>query len=387
VALAKANRLRIEPLPRGLLIVLGVAATTVAVAGIKSISGIVGPAFLALVLVIAVHPIRGWLVRRGMPSWVGTLASLLAVYAILVSLLVALVVSTARFAAILPQYQKQFQKLVDDTITWLDNLGVGKDQMNAVLKSLDVGKIADIATGVLGSALSVLSNLFFIVLLVLFLCADAAFFPIRLEEARGTRNQVVDALNSFAVGTRRYLVVSSVFGFIVAVFDTVALWIMGIPAPLLWGLLAFITNYIPNIGFIIGLVPPTVLALLVGGPGLAIAVVVVYCLLNLVIQTILQPRFVGESVGLSTTVTFLSLVFWAWVLGALGALLAIPLSLLAKALLVDVDPDASWLRPLISGGGPVKASRKTDEEPAEESSGDERREPEAVSSRADRDTT
>jgi predicted PurR-regulated permease PerM len=240
---------------------------------------------------------------------------------------------------------------------------------------------------VLGSALSVLSNLFFIVLLVLFLCADAAFFPARLEEARSTRNQVVDALNSFAVGTRRYLVVSSVFGFIVAVFDTVALWIMGIPAPLLWGLLAFITNYIPNIGFIIGLVPPTVLALLVGGPGLAIAVVVVYCLLNLVIQTILQPRFVGESVGLSTTVTFLSLVFWAWVLGALGALLAIPLSLLAKALLVDVDPDASWLRPLISGGGPVKASRKTDEEPAEESSGDERREPEAVSSRADRDTT
>jgi predicted PurR-regulated permease PerM len=260
--------------------------------------------------------------------------------------------------------------------------------MTTVLKSLDVGKITDIATGVLGSALSVLSNLFFIVLLVLFLCADAAIFPLRLEEARGTRHQVVDALNSFAVGTRRYLIVSSVFGFIVAVFDTVALWIMGVPAPLLWGLLAFITNYIPNIGFIIGLVPPTVLALLVGGWKLAVAVVVVYCLLNLVIQTILQPRFVGGSVGLSTTVTFLSLVFWAWVLGALGALLAIPLSLLAKALLVDVDPDASWLRPLISGGGPVRAPPKADVgEPAEAPPAEEQHEPEAVTSRADRDAT
>ena len=125
---------------------------------------------------------------------------------------------------------------------------------------------------------------------------------------------------------------------IVAVIDTIALAFLGIPVPLLWGLLAFITNYIPNIGFVIGLIPPALLGLLEGGLGADDRRDRVYCVINLVIQSVIQPKFVGDAVGLSTTLTFLSLVFWAWVLGPLGALLAIPLTLLAKALLVDVDP-------------------------------------------------
>jgi AI-2 transport protein TqsA len=116
----------------------------------------------------------------------------------------------------------------------------------------------------------------------------------------------------------------------------------------LWGLLAFITNYIPNIGFVIGVVPPAILGLLEGGWALGLAVVVVYSVINLVIQSVIQPKFVGDAVGLSTTLTFLSLVFWAWVLGGLGALLAIPLSLLMRSLLVDVDPKSQWLTPLLS---------------------------------------
>ncbi len=120
------------------------------------------------------------------------------------------------------------------------------------------------------------------------------------------------------------------------------------PLPLTWGLLAFITNYIPNIGFVIGLIPPAILALLEGGPSLMLAVIAVYCVLNVVIQTVIQPKVVGDSVGLSTTLTFVSLVVWAWVLGALGALLAIPITLLVKAVLVDSDPNLRWLRPLIS---------------------------------------
>ena len=116
-------------------------------------------------------------------------------------------------------------------------------------------------------------------------------------------------------GTRSYLIVSTVFGLIVAVIDTAALWVMGIPAPLLWGLLAFITNYIPNIGFIIGLIPVAVLGLLEGGVGLMLGVIAVYCLVNVVIQSVIQPKVVGDAVGLSATLTFLSLVFWAWVLG------------------------------------------------------------------------
>jgi AI-2 transport protein TqsA len=151
----------------------------------------------------------------------------------------------------------------------------------------------------------------------------------------------------FSHGTRSYLLVSTVFGAIVAVGDWIALAIIGIPAAALWGLLAFITNYVPNIGFVLGLAPPALLGLLAGGWGEFTAVVVVYSLLNFVAQTLIQPRFVGDSVGLSMTVTFVALLFWGWVLGALGALLAIPLTLLVKALLVDVDPRGHWLDALM----------------------------------------
>ena len=120
--------------------------------------------------------------------------------------------------------------------------------------------------------------------------------------------------------------------------DAVVLWALGIPLPLLWGLLAFITNYIPNVGFVIGLIPPALLGAARGRLSSHARGDRAYSLINFVIQSIIQPKVVGDAVGLSTTVTFLSLVFWAWVLGPLGALLAIPLTLLAKALLIDVDP-------------------------------------------------
>jgi AI-2 transport protein TqsA len=186
----------------------------------------------------------------------------------------------------------------------------------------------------------------------LFMAIDASTFPTLLSMARRLHSDLTDALASFASGTRRYLLVSTVFGLIVAVIDTVILWLAGVPAPLTWGILAFITNYIPNVGFVIGLVPPAILALLEGGPRLMLLVIALYCVVNFVIQSIIQPKIVGDSVGLSGTVTMFSLVFWATVLGALGALLAIPLTLLVKALLVEADPQARWLLPLLAGKPP-----------------------------------
>jgi predicted PurR-regulated permease PerM len=179
---------------------------------------------------------------------------------------------------------------------------------------------------------------------------DAADFPQRLAHVAGERPAVVEALRRFARGTRRYLVVSSIFGVVCSFLDMVALARLGVPLPILWGVLAFITNYIPNIGFFVGLVPPVLLALLASGVRTALFVVLAYMLINVLIQTVIQPRFVGNVVGLSTTVTFLALAFWAWALGPLGALLAIPLTLLAKAVLVDVDPANRWLDTLLGSG-------------------------------------
>ena len=116
----------------------------------------------------------------------------------------------------------------------------------------------------------------------------------------------------------------------------------------LWGLLAFITNYIPNVGFIIGLIPPTIVALLDHDAETALAVVVIYCVLNIILQSVIQPRVVGTTVGLSATLSFLSLIVWSTILGGVGAFLAVPATLFVKAVFVDVDPDRGWLTPLLS---------------------------------------
>jgi predicted PurR-regulated permease PerM len=335
-------------LPRGLLVLLGLASATVVIAGLKASASIVGPAFLALVLTILVHPMRRWLTHLRLPSWLASLLCILTVYLLLLGLSMALLLATARFAELLPTYRAKFADLLQQASDTLQRLGVDQEQVDKVVGSFDVSQLGGLLGEVLEGALGLVSNLFFILTLVLFMTVDGAMFPRYLSLAAERKPSAVSALASFARGTRTYLLVSTVFGLIVAIFDTVALGLMGVPVPLLWGLLAFITNYIPNIGFVIGLIPPAVLALLEGGPSMMLAVIAVYSVINFVIQSIIQPKFVGDAVGLSTTLTFLSLVFWAWVLGPLGALLAIPLSLLVKAVLVDADPDSRWLVPLLS---------------------------------------
>jgi AI-2 transport protein TqsA len=148
-----------------------------------------------------------------------------------------------------------------------------------------------------------------------------------------------------------------VFGLIVALADVAALYWFSVPLPWLWGLLSFITNYIPNIGFVLGLVPPALLALLEGGVRQAVLVIVAYSVINTVIQSLIQPKVVGDTVGLSVSLTFLSLVFWSYVIGPLGGLLAVPLSLFTKATLIDADPTTRWLDPLLTTGGRADRDR------------------------------
>jgi len=131
---------------------------------------------------------------------------------------------------------------------------------------------------------------------------------------------------------------------------------LGIPAALTWGLLSFVTNFVPNIGFLVGLVPPALLALLDGGVSKMLIVIAAYVLINFVVQSLIQPKVVGDALGLTATISFLSLIFWAFVLGPLGAILALPMTLLVKAIFVDADPANAWIQPLLSG---EKAAEET----------------------------
>src|SRR6478609_6109354 len=344
-------------LPRVLIIVVGLAAGVVVAMGLRAIPGIIGPVFMALVLTITVNPIRGWLIRRGASRAVASLAVFLTVLIIVIGLFVAAIVGIVQLATLLPQYSDQINQQLSGAKSWLAGMGVTQADIESLFSNVNPSQIASVVGGLLSSISSILSFLLFMIVVLIFLAVDGVVFGERMAKVRAGREPVLNALDVFAKGTRKYFGVATIFGGIVAVLDGAALLIMGIPAAGLWALLAFVTNYIPNIGFIIGLIPPAILGLLVGGPSLMIAVIVVYCVLNFVIQSVLQPKFVGDAVGLTTTMSFLSLIVWAFLLGPLGAILAIPASLLVKAIMVDVDPEAKWLQ-LFLGDEPVLTKKE-----------------------------
>lgn len=335
--------------PRALAVLVGAAAFTIAMAGVHSVGGILGPAFLALVLIITMYPLRVWLAKHKVPGPIASLILLLSVYSLLVLVSLALVISIGRLAGLVPNYSDEINGYIRDAANWLETQGVGDQQVQAITGAFDVGSLVGAATNVLQGILGVVSDLFFICTLLLFVAFDAAPTMRTIVALKESKPDFVNALVNFSLGVRQYMAVSAGFGFVVAVMDTGALMIMGIPGAFVWGVLSFVTNFIPNIGFVIGVVPPAVIALLEGGPGTMLAVVIVYTVINFIVQSVIQPRIVGDQVGLSATLTFLSLVFWAALIGPLGALLAVPLSLLLKALLVDSDPDSRWVVPLISG--------------------------------------
>ena len=337
-------------MPRGLVVVLASTGLLVTTLALQQFSSVISPVLLALVLVVGVHPLTGLLRRRGAPEWLAITCTLLVLFAIILGLAVAFAVSVAQLGTVLPAYEDRFTAFLDDLQAWLATLGIGRDELKAALGQISFGHIAGFFTDLLVGLAGAFSNLLLLLLIVLFMGLDATYFSRRLAQTGGERKAIVSALRGFAHGTRTYLVVSTIFGLIVAAIDTAFLGIVGVPLAVLWGLLAFVTNYIPNVGFLIGLVPPALLALLEGGPELMISVIVAYSVINFVIQSVIQPKFVSDSVNLSLTLTFLSLLFWSFVIGPLGAVLAIPLTLLAKALLLDVDPNTRWISGLFASG-------------------------------------
>ena len=336
--------------------VVVLAALVLVCVGLKSVASIVAPTFLVLTLVITVFPLRVWLVRKRVPQVLATVLALIAVYLVLVLVLGSVAWSLTRLITALTDYSAQFTTLYQQALSQLAKLGVSTATLSKGLSSINVSSFTGVAQTLLNGITSGLSLLALMLALVFFLVFDATGIEDRIALIRQDRPQVADALIDFAHSVRLYWVVTTVFGLLVAILDTVAIGIIGVPLALTWGVLAFVTNYIPNVGFIVGLVPPALIALLDGGPGHAIAVVVVYVVINVVVQTLIQPRFTGDAVGITGTVAFLSLIFWAYLLGALGALLAVPATLLVKSLLVDNSTSGRWLGALVNNA-PAGASK------------------------------
>jgi AI-2 transport protein TqsA len=166
---------------------IGAGSAVLVVAGLRWASGIVGPTFLAIVLTVTVYPLRRYPLKRGWPAWSGPLVGIVAVYALLLSLTAAMVLATARFATLLPQYESDFNDLVQSGTAKLKDYGVGKARIECVSESFDASQFVSAAEGVLQHLLSLTSSLFFVVTLLLFLGIDATHFPEKLNANREDR--------------------------------------------------------------------------------------------------------------------------------------------------------------------------------------------------------
>jgi len=335
-------------------VLVGVGAAIFALIGLRQLSWLVAPVFLAMVIVVLVHPLHGWLRRRHVPSAPALLLLLVAIYGLIIGLVVIIAVSLARLATLLPTFAGELGALVQDLQARLAVVGVGPDQARAMTAMIEPARAVRALTSVLRQVVGFGANVVFVLSLLLFMGIDSTGVSARMASVTAQRPLLAGALRSFALKTRRFLGVTTVFGLITGFADTLLLLWLGIPLPVLWGLLAAICNYIPYVGFVIGVTPPAVLALLIGGWPLMLIVIVAYILLNSLFTSLIQPYFVGDAVGVSITVTLVALVLWGWVLGALGAVLAIPMTLLCKAVLVDADPRATWVNAIIGSGRPAR---------------------------------
>ncbi|MEJ1154138.1 MULTISPECIES: AI-2E family transporter [Microbacterium] len=327
-----------------LSVLIGLAATVVALAGLFLARDLVGPLVLGAVLVIICHPIRFPLERKGWPRWAATTAVIVVAYLILAVLVALLFFAGTQFAQLVVDYSGELQKTIQTIVASLQDLGLDSTTADAAASLLSPSTILSFASSLGSTVLAVLTAFFFVVAYIIFMAADGARYT-RAETAFGPSiRPTADRVRAYNGGVRKYYVVNASFGAIVAIIDGLALWALDIPAPAVWAILAFVTNFVPNIGFVLGLVPPALLALVVGGWPLFFAVVAIYCVVNVTLQVLVQPKFVSDAVNLSLTLSFFSVIFWTFIIGPLGAILSIPLTLLVRALVLDSDPSQRWLR-------------------------------------------
>lgn len=339
-------------------VILTLAGAVIVCAAIKSTSSLIAPVLLAFFLMMIFRPLMAALERRRVPRGVTIPLSILLVYGVIVFLGACVYLALARFALIVADNGDQFTQLALWAAQVAQQFGVDPTDVQQIFTIISPARLVNLASTAISASASVLTGLAFLAALVFFMALDAADFSGRLAMVVRLRPATSQALRNLGISTRSYFAVAATFGAIVAVFDWLLLIWLGIPYAWLWALLAFVTNFIPNIGFVLGLIPPALIGWLLIDWQTAVIIAVGYSVLNVVIQTLIQPKVVGDRVQLNTTLTFLALVVWTFLLGGLGAILAIPMTLLIRALFVDSQPQHRWVRALFASGPPPGTGHK-----------------------------
>ena len=333
--------MRNKPMGRtgNLLVVL--AAFIIVVAGMKTAASLLVPFLLAVFLSILIAAPFRWLQRKGLPAGVALLL-VLGLFIVAVFLVGTLVgTSVQEFYNNLPTYQARLQEVTDRFLAWMGGMGIPLSG-DLVAEYMDPRKAMNLVADMLNGMGKILSNGFLILVTVIFIMLEAAGFSDKWRVASANAEASLGRFNDATENINRYMGIKTLTSLATGIAIAVWLAVIGVDYPVLWGVLAFLLNFVPNIGSIIAAVPAITLALVQLGPGSAVLTAAGFLAVNIGIGTFLEPRFMSKGLGLSTLVVFLSLVFWGWVLGPVGMLLSVPLTITIKIAL-DSHEDTRWM--------------------------------------------
>jgi len=340
----------IQPDKTGLHILLKLAALVVILAGIHAAADIIVQLLLALFFAIVLNPLVTWFIRRGVRRPVAITLVVVVMLFVLTALIGVLASSITEFMAMLPKYNKELTRKVlylQEMVPFL-NLHMSPER---ILQRIDSDKLMTFTTTLMTSLSGAMASVVLLVMTVVFMLFEVRHVPYKLRFALNNPQIHIAGLHRALKGVSHYLALKTLLSLWTGAIVWLGLALMGIQFALMWGVLAFLLNYVPNIGSVISAVPPMIQALLFNGIYECVLVGALFLVVHMVIGNILEPRMMGHRLGLSTLIVFLSLLVWGWLLGPVGMLLSVPLTSVCK-IWMETTTGGSKLAILLGPGRP-----------------------------------
>ncbi len=323
------------------------ASLVIVIAGLQAATGIIVPFLISVFIAVISLPLQKWLIARKVPVSLAIFLTLTSDVLVLVGFGFLVGGSVRGFANDVVEYQKRLDILVESLDQWLHPLGfeISSEGVITFLKE----NVLNIFKNALLRGYSFISNFVLVLLTILFVLFEASGLKSKLERAFGHPTSNTMRLDKIKKDIQQYLLVKTLVSLATGLLVGISLALIGLDFPVLWGLLAFLLNYIPSLGSIIAAVPPVLLALIQFGSGRAIGVAAVFLVINILVGNLLEPHLMGRRLGLSALVVFLSLVFWGWLWGPVGMILSVPLTMIIKIMLENTQ-DLRWIAVMLGSG-------------------------------------
>ncbi len=329
-----------------------VAAFVIIIAGVMFAASIVTPFLLAVFIgTICIAPIR-WLRRLKVPNGLAIGLVFLGIISLFVGFGQILGASLSSFSENLPSYEKNLDEISSDFLQFINDKGISLST-NKISGLLEPSKIMGLTAKILGQLGSFMGNALVIFFLALFLLMEVDSVSDKIQIITKGASDSVTYISTISSSIRHYLSIKTITSLMTGAFIWTGLAIIGVDYAILWALLAFLLNYIPNIGSIIAGIPPVLFALIQLGFGGMFWTLGLFIAVNMAIGSVVEPKMMGRGMGLSTFVVFISLIFWGFVLGTVGMFLSIPLTMAIKIIL-EQHPSTEWIAVILSSPEEVK---------------------------------